>query len=100
MEKETFKKYLPLFIAGGVALLAAIIYLTSGRGSLDNNMRELEKNSTVEHVETKENTVVVKCKNGESYEIVYKNGQTDYSGLVYDKCGADGGIAAPNPESI
>lgn len=100
MEKETLKKYLPLFIAGGIALLAAILYLTSGRGSLDNNTRELEKSSTVEQVEVKENTVVVKCKNGESYEIVYKNGQTDFNGLVYDKCGADGGIAPPNPESV
>lgn len=90
MEKD-LKKYLPLMIAGGVALLVVIYYLSSGRSSLDNNMLQLEKASTVQHVEAKEdNTVVVNCKNGESYEIVYQPGQTNYQDLVYDKCGEAG----------
>lgn len=91
MKKDELQKYLPLFIAAGVALAAAVYYLGSGRSSMNNNIRELEKSSTVERVETTDNnSVVVKCRNGQSYEIVYEPGQTDYEGLVYDKCGETG----------
>jgi len=100
MEKEALKKFLPLFIAAGVALIVVVMYSQSGRSSLDNNIRALEKTSTVEKVETKENSVVVKCKNGESYEIIYQEGQTTYEQLVYDRCGADGVMPAPNPDSV
>jgi len=82
-------------VAGGAAFIGAIIYLASGHGSLNNNVRDLEKNSTVQKVESKQNnTVVVNCKNGESYEIVYKPGQTDYQNLVYDKCGEAGELSS------
>ncbi len=95
MNKKVLQKYLPLFIAGGIALAAAIYYLASGHSSLDNNIRELEKSSTVEKVQTAgDNTILVNCKNGESYEIVYQPGQNDYQNLVYDKCGQEGEITA------
>lgn len=91
MQPDELKKYIPLFVAAGAALIGAIWYIGTGRGSLDNNLRDLEKTSTVQKVETKaDNTVVITCKNGESYEIVYKPGQTDYQNLVYDKCGEAG----------
>ena len=67
-------------------------YLISGRGNLDNNLRQLEQSKPVEKVETtSNNSVVVRCKNGESYEIVYEPGQTNYQDLVYNKCG-DAGV--------
>jgi hypothetical protein len=91
MPKDELKKYLHLFIAVGIALAVAIYYFASGNSSLNNNIRELEKSSTIEKVQTTDsNTVVVKCKNGESYEIVYQPGQTNYQDLVYNKCGEAG----------
>ncbi len=94
MHKDELKKYLPLFIALGIALIAAIYYFGSGHSSLDNNIRDLEKSSTVENVQTKDdNTIIVNCKNGESYEIYYPPGQTSYDNLVYDKCGSEGAVS-------
>lgn len=91
MINDRLKKYLPIFVAGGMAIIVAGYYLISGRGSLDNNLRQLEKSAPVEKVETTDNnSVVVRCKNGESYEIVYEQGQTNYQDLVYDKCGEAG----------
>ncbi|MFO0780489.1 MAG: hypothetical protein U0519_01150 [Candidatus Gracilibacteria bacterium] len=96
---EKFRKILPIFLAIDVAIIAVVFYMLSGRSSLDNNVRLLEKNSTVERVETSgENTILVKCKNGESYEIIYQPGQNNFDNLVYDKCGHDGAISVPANE--
>ncbi len=90
MQKDELKKYLP-FIAGGIALVGAVYYFGSGQSSLNNNVRALEKSSGVHYVESGvSNNVVIKCKNGESYEIVYQDGQTNYQDLVYNKCGEAG----------
>ena len=90
--KPELKKHSPLFIALAAALVIAIFYLLSGQGSLDQNTRSLQKTAEIKQIQTKDNTLVINCKNGESYEIVYQPGQTNYEGLVYDKCGADGAI--------
>lgn len=93
MLNPEMKKYLPLFVAGGIALIIAIYYFSSGKGSLNDNIRELEKTSTVEKVETTtNNTVVVHCKNGESYAIVFTKEQTDYQDSIYNKCSEAGGV--------
>lgn len=88
MENPEPKKHFPFIIAVAVALVVAMYYFASGQGSLSTNVRELEKSSTIQKVEsTGSNTVTVKCKNGDSYEIVYQAGQTNYQDLVYNKCG-------------
>lgn len=93
MQNSELKKYLPLFIAGGIALVVAVYYLASGKNSLSENIRELEKTSTIEKVETTpNNTVVVHCKNGESYAIVFTKDQTDYQDSIYNKCSEAGGV--------
>ena len=93
MPNAELKKYIPLFIAVGIALFVAIYYFASGKGSLSDNIRELEKTSTVEKVETTtDNTVVVHCKNGESYAIVFTKEQTDYQDSIYNKCSEAGGV--------
>ena len=86
-------------IAAGCALIIAIWYLASGRSSLDENVRKLEQSSTVETVtsSTEENTLLVKCKNGESYKIKYKAGQTEFNNLVYNNCG-DLGVASTSKQ--
>ena len=98
MQNDQLKKLLPLFIAAGVALVVVIYYLSSGRSSLDQNIRQLEKSSPVQHIQTTDNTVLVNCKNGESYEIVYQPGQTNFQNLVYDKCGAEGALTGTEQE--
>lgn len=87
MNKNLLKKYLPLIIALVVALIVAGYYLTSGRNSLDQNVSQLEKTTTVEQVQTVNNGVIVKCKNGETYEVTYQPGQTNFQDLVFNKCG-------------
>jgi|GEM_PF-3362576 len=94
MEKNALQKYLPLFIAGGLALIVVIYYVSSGQSSRDTNISNLEKSSSVQKVETKENnTVLVNCKNGESYQVVFQAGQTNYDNMLYDRCGASGAIS-------
>ena len=91
MDQQNFQKRLPLFIGIGLALIIVGFYIASGRSSMDQNMRELEKASTVEKVIPAENnTLLVQCKNGETYEIIYQKDQTNFQDLVYDKCGEAG----------
>jgi len=93
MNKNNLKQWAPFIIAVAIGLVVAIYYVMSGRSNLELNVRELEKASTVENVSIPDDTkVVVKCKNGESYEIIFKKNQTDYQGLVYDKCGEEGAL--------
>lgn len=85
------KQHHALIIAAAIALLLVIYYFSTGTGSLNSNVRELEKSAPVQNVQpSTNNTVVVKCKNGDSYEIVYQPGQTNYQDLVYNKCGEGG----------
>ena len=81
----------PLLLTLAVALILAFLYLNSGTGSLNSNVHELEKASTIEQVQpSADNKVVVKCRNGDTYEIVYQDGQTNYQDLVYNRCGEGG----------
>ena len=90
--KPFWQKWAPFLIAIAIALMVVIYYVVSGRSSMDLNLRQLEKSTQIERtVATGDNTVVIKCKNGESYQIVYKAGQTNFQDLVYNKCGAEGG---------
>ena len=87
----TFRRWLPFCFAVAIAAIVTLYYVFSGRGGLDINMRQLQNQNNIEKTTTTEkNTIIVKCKNGESYEIVYQEGQTKYDDLVYNKCGSAG----------
>jgi spore coat protein U-like protein len=84
-------KWKPIIIAVAIALIAVIYYIASGRSSLDLNTRELGKTGNVAAVESAEpQKVQIKCKNGETYEIVFDKAQQNYDHLVFDACGAEG----------
>ena len=88
-----FGQWVPFLIAVGIALIVVVYYVISGQNSMNLNLRQLESNTQIEKAQpTNKNSVVIKCKNGESYEIVYKSGQTNFQDLVYNKCGQEGEI--------
>lgn len=88
------KEWTPFFIAIGVALIVVAYYVVSGRSSYDLNIRQLSQSTQIESVDAgNPKKIVIKCKNGESYSIVFKKDQPDYESLIFNSCGADGGNA-------
>lgn len=96
---QNFHKWSPVLLAVALGIMVSGYYVFSGRGSYEHNVRQLQENQEkVDHVATdklqsvsgSKNSLTIKCKNGESYEIVFKEGQTNFDDLVYDKCGAQG----------
>lgn len=84
-------KHFPLIIAITAGVIAAFIYIISGRGSFDNNLQELSKNTAVEKIDrTQNNKILIHCKNGEKYEIVFQENQQNYDDLIFSACGANG----------
>lgn len=80
----------PLIIAISIAAVILIYYVFSGRGSLDLKSRELTNSGKVSQVDAADpKKITVKCKNGESYEILFKEGQQDYNELVFNACGEE-----------
>jgi hypothetical protein len=91
MSDFSLKKFAPFLIAIVIALLGMTYYILSGRSNLDQNVRALKTSDQVKKTSTGENnSMVIDCANGESYEIVYPKGQTNFEDLVYNKCGAEG----------
>jgi hypothetical protein len=89
---EYKNKWTPLIIALAIGAVVALYYIISGRSSYDLNVRELGKTAAVDKVEaTNPKKVVVKCKNGESYEISFQKDQGSYDGLIFNACGSEGG---------
>lgn len=85
------KNWIPFLIAIAIGLIAVIYYIASGRGSLDLNTRELIKSDQVSEVNTSDpKKIKVTCKNGESYEIVFRQEQQTYDDLIFNACGAEG----------
>ena len=75
-----------------IAAIATLIYFKGGRGSIDQNINKLEKNSAVQSVSHPDaKTLRITCKDGKVYNIIYQEGQTDYDNLVFDRCGQGGG---------
>lgn len=87
------KKHQLILIATIVGLIAASIYYFSGKSGLENSTRQLTStDQSVEKVEIKEaaggqKTAEIKCQNGESYEVYYPPGETDYRSIAASKCG-------------
>lgn len=91
LKNINFKHWLPMILALTIGLIAVVYYVVSGRSSLDANMRQLEKSTQVEKTTSAgSNTILVKCKNGEQYKIMFEEGQTNFQDLVYNKCGPQG----------
>ncbi|MFA5829440.1 MAG: hypothetical protein WC843_03020 [Candidatus Gracilibacteria bacterium] len=91
LKNINLRHWLPMILALTIGLIAVVYYVISGRSSLDANMRQLEKSNQVEKTTSAgSNTILVKCKNGEQYKIMFEEGQTNFQDLVYNKCGAQG----------
>ncbi len=79
-------------IAAILGLLALIFYLFSGRGSLDQNTRELRNSDPqVQDIISQdgpngEKDFQVKCQDGSSYDVYYPPGENDYASLSASKC--------------
>ena len=94
MNIKITKDWAPFFIAIGIAIIVVIYYVASGRGSYDLNVRQLSQSTQIESVNAlNPKNVVIKCKNGESYTIVFRKDQPDYQNLIFNSCGAEGGDA-------
>ena len=85
------KNLTPFYIAAGIAILVTILYISSGRGSLDLNVRQLLKNDTVKQVDTNNGKKIpITCKNGERYEIIFSEDRSNYDDLIFNACGSAG----------
>lgn len=85
------KNWSPFFIAIAIAIIAVIYYIMSGRSSLDVNTRELSQNKEIKEVNAMDpQKIKIACKNGESYEIVFRQEQQNYDDLIFNACGPEG----------
>ena len=88
------KNLLPLIIAMAIAAIAVAYYIVSGRGSYDFNVRGLSHSTQIQKVDaTNPQKIKITCKDGQNYEITFKEGQQNYDDLIFNRCGADGGVA-------
>lgn len=88
-------KLIPLILALSIAFLAAGFYILSGRSGLDLVTRQLKSDQQIESVEVNDQKrITISCKNGESYQIIFTQAYTDYSDLIFNNCGPEGGDAS------
>lgn len=88
---STHKNRIPLYAAIAIAIIAVIYYIFSGQGSLDLGTRQLNNTKQIEKIDAgNPQDIKVKCKNGESYQILFKPGQSNYSDLIFNACGSEG----------
>lgn len=68
-------------------------YVGSGRGSLDKSARELANDEDVTAIDTTNpERIAITCKNGEKYEIVFTEGESNYDDLIFNACGEEGAL--------
>lgn len=90
--KQLTKEQQVFLIALIVAAIATIYYFMSGRGSYDQNIRELQSSDPqVQTITEKtgpegQKDLEVKCEDGSSYEIYYPPGEGNYDSLSASKC--------------
>lgn len=91
MEPEQKNWKNPFYIAIAIAVIGLIYYVFSGHSSLDLNTRKLTQSNQVDIIDTGDpQKIQIKCKNGESYQIVFKQGQQNYDNLIFNACGSEG----------
>lgn len=82
---------MPFIIALAIGLVAMGYYLWSGKSSYDLNVRGLSGQGNIAGIESADpKKITVTCKNGENYEISFKEDQGNYADLVFDACGPEG----------
>ena len=85
-------KLIPLILALSIAFIAVGFYMLSGRSGLDLATRQLNSDQQIDSVEVEnQNRLTISCKNGESYQIIFTQAYTDYSDLIFNNCGPEGG---------
>jgi hypothetical protein len=88
---ERLKQNLPIIIAVLISTAALIYYLQSGGLSFDQKIQELKQSPTVENVSMESrNRITIKCKNGTSYELLFKKDNPNFEQLIFNACGAEG----------
>jgi hypothetical protein len=89
------KKIIPVTAALAVAAIAVILYISSGRFSLDTQMRNLNnrgQDDTVKSISIENNKkITITCADGETYSIVFNESPSDYTELIFNSCGPAGG---------
>ncbi len=97
MKRFDFRKWSPLIIASAAALAILGYYVMSGQGSLDKNARDLVVTPNLENIDYSEaKRIEIKCKNGQSYQIVFKQQHQNYDDLIFNTCGPDGAEESEN----
>jgi hypothetical protein len=85
------RNLLPAIIALIAAITAVTYYIVSGRGSYDANVRDLSHSAEVSGIESADpQQISIKCKNGQNYQITFKEGHSNYDDLIFNACGPDG----------
>lgn len=85
------KKWIPVIAAVAIAMIVLVWYVGSGRGSLDKNTRELAVEEEISTIDTTNpERIAITCKNGEKYEIVFTEGESNYDDLIFNACGDEG----------
>jgi hypothetical protein len=62
-----------------IGTVALVYYIGSGKGSLDANVRSALTAPNIEKIDTTDDKkVIVKCKNGEIYQLLFDAAQQNY----------------------
>jgi Tfp pilus assembly protein PilE len=83
---------IPIILAMLAAIAGVSWYIFTGHSGLDQATRQIvHQNDNVESVVIESNKrVEIKCKNGETYVIIFDEAKIDYNELVFNSCGAEG----------
>lgn len=85
--EEKMRKWGPVIIAAGIALAALAWYVGSGRSGIDLGARQLAREEEVAEIDTTQpDRVTITCKNGEKYEILFTESQSNYEELIFNAC--------------
>jgi hypothetical protein len=85
------KEQAPFFIALAIGVIALLIYIFTGRGSYDTGVRDLVKQPNIANIDASDTKKIqITCKNGENYEITFKQDQQNYQDLIFNSCGPEG----------
>ena len=93
---QLFKnKWFPIIAAAIIGVIALTYYISSGKGSLDANIRGALTAPNIEKIDTTDDKkIVVKCKNGEMYQLLFNATQQNYDNLILNACGEEGTMEA------
>lgn len=68
-------------------------YLYSGQDSFERETSTINKDGEISEIDISDSKrITIKCKNGESYQIVFSENQQNYDELIFNACGAEGAV--------